>query len=491
MTIKAAAACLLTLAGSVATAAAPASVERVESGLLPPVTIVGEPTRTMRLAERMAHHRVPAVSVAVIEDGRIAWSRAYGSLDRGGARPATERTLFQAGSLSKPLTAAASLTLVQAGRLSLDGPVNDYLKLWKVPPADGLAGKPVTLRYILGHTAGFTVHGFRGYDSGAPLPSLRQILDGAPPANSRPVRVDTMPGTAFRYSGGGYLVAQRLIEDVTGRPFAAAMDSTLLRPLAMARSTFAQPLPARLAPLAAVGHRPDGGAVPGGWHVFPEQAAAGLWTTPGDLARFVLWVMRGVRDGAAPDHRSVAARLIEPQTYVPGGARIGLGLVLDGTGPRPRFSHSGSTPGYRAFMIGFPETNQGAAIMASSDTSPELIKEILRALAAEYRWPERFHRMVRPIAVDQARLKGLSGTYSFESRERKGEEMHILVSVDGGALRAKLPDGSDRRLVAESDMRFVDPESETVLLFEAPDRVRIPALGIAAERNRKPEGASK
>jgi CubicO group peptidase (beta-lactamase class C family) len=477
------------LALCAAAAAAQPQIARVEKGLLPPVTFLGEPTRTMNLADRMAHYKVPAVSVALIENYRIAWTRAYGTAAAGGRR-ATARTLFQAGSLSKPVTAAAALSLVAGGRMALDAPLNDYLTSWKVPPSDKAEGKPVTLRGVLSHTAGFNVHGFRGYAAGEKVPTLRQILDGLAPANSEAIRIVQAPGSGLLYSGGGYAVLQQAIEDVARRPFADTMREALLRPLGMADSSYAQPLPGRLTARAAVGHALDGSEIEGRWHILPEMAPAGLWTTPADLARFALWLMEGSKPGAPPARHAVASMMLEPQKdaagrdfATPSGGRTGLGLVIDGEGAALRFSHSGSNPGQKAFFIGFPETGQGAAIMANSDASPALIQEILRSLADEYRWPDRFHKMIRPAALAPAALQALAGTYRFEPRERKGRTMTIVVTASDGLLLAAMPDGTSHRLRPVSAGQFLDPETELMLAFDGRGKIRIPSYRIVAQRD--------
>jgi CubicO group peptidase (beta-lactamase class C family) len=367
---------------AVAPAAPPPAVVRVEKGL------VSADGTAASIEARMAHYNVPAISIALIDGNHIRWARAWGKLSRTGSSPATPGTLFQAGSLSKPFTAAAALSLVRDGRLALYAPVNDRLRSWKLPDPGNGEARLVTLRRILSHNAAINVGGFRGYEAGAPLPSLRQVLDGEAPANSPPIRVEGRPGSGFHYSGGGYVIVQQLLEDATGKPFAKTLHDLILAPLGMRSSSFAQPLPERAAAKAAVGHRPDGSEAEGRWHVFPEAAAAGLWTTPTDLARFVLWIMRGAGPGAPAAQRAVAARMLEPQLDLPSGSKAGLGLVLEGSGRAFRFSHSGSTWGYRAIMLGYPATGQGAVIMANSDTSPELVKELLASLAAEYGWPE-------------------------------------------------------------------------------------------------------
>src|SRR5688572_27074372 len=159
-------------------------IRRVETGLRFPRTIRGRPVAQMQLDERMRHYKVPGVSIAVIDSFRIAWARGYGVRETGGTSSITTETLFQAASISKPIAAVAALRLVQKGKLDLDEDVNVKLRSWKVPENAFTLARPVTLRRLLSHGAGLTVHGFRGYTSSAPVPTVLQVLDGHSPANS-------------------------------------------------------------------------------------------------------------------------------------------------------------------------------------------------------------------------------------------------------------------------------------------------------------------
>jgi len=176
------------------------------------------------------------VSIALINDGRIEWARGYGTLEAAGKATVTPETLFQAASISKSLTAMVTLRLVEQGKLDLDSDVNKRLVSWKVPENEFTKEQKVTVRRLLAHTAGVTVPGFLGYEVGETLPTLRQILDGEKPANSAPIRVDMTPGGKFRYAGGGYVILQQLIMDVSGKSFPELMQKTLLHQLGAART---------------------------------------------------------------------------------------------------------------------------------------------------------------------------------------------------------------------------------------------------------------
>jgi CubicO group peptidase (beta-lactamase class C family) len=207
----------------------------------------------------------PGASIAVIDGDRIAWAKGYGKT-AAGAGAVTATTLFLAGSISKPVAALGALSLVERKKLALDEDVNTRLETWKIPASNLTAKDPVTLRMLLSHSGGLTVHGFPGYEVGKPVPSLTQILNGEPPANTSAIRVDIRPGERFRYSGGGYTVMQQLLIDVSGQPFDTFMASAVLRPLDMRDSTYSQALPAPLARRVATGHYAGGQAVTGNHH---------------------------------------------------------------------------------------------------------------------------------------------------------------------------------------------------------------------------------
>ena len=321
-----------------------------------------------KLAQRMSELKVPGVSIAVINGGKLEWARAYGT--------ATPETLFQAASISKPVAAMAALHLAQNGNFNLDQDVNEKLVSWKIPTNEFLGENKVTVRRLLSHSAGLTVHGFRGYAQGEPVPTLKQILDGEKPANCAPIRVDILPGSKWRYSGGGYTILQQLMIDLMKMPFPQIMNMIVLRKLGMKHSTYEQPLPANLAATAATGHRADGNAIAGKWHTYPEMAAAGLWTTPSDLALFVIEMQKSIK-GASNQviERTMANEMVKRQFD-----EFGLGLVILSKG----FHHSGSNEGFRAKIYGTLDSGFGVIIMTNSDTGDKLINEIGGAIEAEY-----------------------------------------------------------------------------------------------------------
>lgn len=431
---------------------------RVESGLLPHFVIAGRPLPARTLAERMAFWKVPGISVAVIDDGRIDWAKGCGVMEAGAAAPVTTRTLFQAASISKPVAALAALRLVEQGRLVLDEDVNVKLTSWKVPENDLTATEKVTLRRLLSHTAGLTVSGFGGYPAGDPVPTMTQILDGQTPANSKAIRVDVIPGKIWRYSGGGFTVAQQLLMDVSGRPFPALMADLVLRPVGMEDSTYEQPLPEARRGQAAAGHASDGKLLNGRYHTYPEMAAAGLWTTPTDLAKFLLEIRQ-----ALAGHSTVLSQPLAREMTTAVKPGYGLGLNLSGAGLAVSFGHGGSNEGFKCDMRLFPETGRGAVIMTNGDRGGFLAAEVLRAIAREYGWPAFGPVEKKTVAVDPKALAMLQGRYEL------GPGRFLEVKLESGALFAGDSEGTVE-LYPESETRFFDTEEgHTIVFVKGPD----------------------
>ena len=448
---------------------AAARIRRLEDSLLPRVVIVGE-SRLASLADRMAHHRVPAVSLAVIAGHRIEWATAWGMADVAAGRAAGAATLFQAASISKPVAATAALTLVQEGRLDLDADVNGYLTSWRLPDTAVAQGEKVTVRRLLTHTAGLTVHGFPGYARTGQVPTAVDVLDGK--GNTDPVRVAMKPGAMWRYSGGGYTVLQVLLADVTDTPFDVLLRQRVLGPVGMTASTYESPLPQGRWEEAATGYRADGAPVEASWHVYPEQAAAGLWTTPSDLARWGLAILAAY-DGA---EGGVLMPETARQMLTPGLNGWGLGPSLDAQ--RLRFGHGGANEGFRCVLVVFFD-GRGAAIMTNSDRGAALASEILGTLAVAYDWPD-YRPIERTVAaVDLSGYPALAGTYRVEARG-----LEAVVSVEEGRLYVSGTGIGRAELLPESETVFFSREdgSRFTFLRENGRVVAFTAMGLRAEK---------
>jgi hypothetical protein len=338
----------------------------------------------------------------------------------------------------------------------------------------------------LGHVAGTTVHGFPGYRRGRPLPSLRQVLDGEPPTNTPPVRVNALPGLQFRYSGGGTSIVQQALMDVTGLPFPELMRELVLGPLGMEHSTYEQPLPQARWPEAATGHRYVGGRLDGDWHVYPEMAAAGLWTTPSDLAQLVLEVqaVRVGREGRVLTKESVAA-MLTPQAKGP----VGIGFWVEGEGDRQRFEHGGGNEGFRCRLLGYAEQGLGAVVMTNADAGWILVQEVLGAIAREYRWPlgegERIGFLELPRRAAQLEQSDWAG-HVGEYEVHQGYHMRV---VHGADLALQPPGQPALTLVPTSKTAFYAEALDLEVTFRQDEAGRTTGLvlrqnGIDVEARR-------
>lgn len=395
----------------------------------------------------MKKRQIPGLSLAIIQDGKIVKAAGYGATEAGGKTQVTPSTLFQAGSISKSIAALGALYLVEKGKLSLDDDVNNRLTSWKVPENDFTRQRKVTLRLLLSHTAGMTVHGFPGYAIGEQIPSVVQVLNGEKPANTAPVRVDLLPGSRWRYSGGGFTVMQQLVVDVSRKPFPEFMKEVVLAPLGMESSSFEQPLPKNLARLTATGHDPDRTQVKGRWHIYPEMAAAGLWTTASDLARFAI----GIQQSRAGKANPVISASMTAQMLTNVNSNYGLGVGVESSGDKLRFSHGGRDEGFDAMYIAYAATGQGAAIMLNANDNSRSVSRILQVIARDYHWPDYPLPTVatRPAAkVSASVLETVTGRY-----ELSNNNMTTLV-VEKGRLFTSVDGLTDEELLPETDSRF-------------------------------------
>ncbi|HEY6388676.1 MAG TPA: serine hydrolase [Candidatus Acidoferrum sp.] len=449
-----------------------ARISRIENGLLPAVIIKGQLPQSMTIADRMAHYKVPGVSEAFFDHGQIIWTKTYGFADVASKKPVTSDTLFQAASISKPVAALAALRLVQDGKLALDEDVNVKLRTWKVPENAFTVKEKVTVRRILSHSAGLTVHGFAGYTSDEPVPTVVQILNGEKPANSDPIRADVVPGTLWRYSGGGYVVLQTLLSDVTGKPFPQIMHELVLGPAGMTHSTYEQPLPQNRASEAATPYRSDGSPVKGGAHTYPEMAPAGLWTTPSDLARMAMEVQNEYAGKSSKILSQDMARQMLTRQF----GTSGLGFGLESPGEKPRFAHGGANEGFRCNIETYTDSGQGFAVMTNSDSGGELTEEIFRAVAKEYGWPD-----FRPIEhtlvkINPATFAAYAGTY-----EILGVGKLSVTTKPTGLYVAAEPFGPDSiELLPESPIQFFILSGDVTFTFRKDAQGAITGLTLHA-----------
>ena len=342
------------------------------------------------LAERMEHYHTPGVSIAVIEDFRIAWAKAYGVLKAGGGRPVATDSSFEAASTSKMVTASIVLHFVEKGMLSLDEDINTYLKSWKLPENDFTRRRKVTLRLLLTHQAGLPATNFpQKEDAGDP--TLIQVLNGESPAMNKPAVVEYVPGDKWQYSNIGYVVVQQILEDATGQPFSRIADETVFKPLGMKDSTFVYPLDQRRQGNEAWPH--DAGGTLRRPGMCPTALAhGGLMTTPSDLALFAVELMqayhgRSDRLLSKAMVRRMFTKVLDLDPATMGGLPVGegLGVFLYGEGDDLVFLHpGGNSPGMNCWLFGYPAKGRGGCVMTNGADGEVLALEIISALNRVY-----------------------------------------------------------------------------------------------------------
>ena len=381
-------------------------ISRFENNLVP-ISADGanvDFTHPRPLAERMLVYNVPGLSIALIHDFDIEWARSYGVLEANGADLVTDDTLFHAGSIAKPVSAAAALALVEDGTLSLDENVNERLTSWQVPENEFTTETGVTLRSLLSHSSGLTDglpmrsnrdpewNWWTTGEGQSPSVTILQLLEAQPPVEGSPTRVTHTPGTVYQYANLGYGVLELLINDTTRQPFSKFMQDTVLSPLNLSRSTFSQPLPENFRSNAVTEHYFDGTPYPDKRHHFPVLAAGGLWTTPSDLARFAIDLMlayNGERGRLLSPE--MAREMLSPQIEIPDNPfadAAGLGFMLGDAQGTPIVFHTGGTWGSTSLLWFFPESGDGVVIMTNTAGGDGAIRfEILLGLAQIYGWP--------------------------------------------------------------------------------------------------------
>lgn len=400
-----------------------AKIKEVENNLLPGIQFADSTIMHYNISDRMKSYIVPSVSIAVINHGKIAWAKAYGLADVKLKRKATTNTLYQAASISKSVNAVSIMRLVKENKVDLDTSISSYLKTWQLPVNDYNRGRKITLRKLLSHTAGISVAGFNSYKRDSPQPTLDQILNGHPPANSEPIKPITYPDSGFRYSGGGTVISRKIMEDITGKGYIEILNNTVLQPLKMTRSTYDQPLPSTWADVAS-GYHQDGREVEGKYLLNPELAPDGLWTTPTDLAKLIITLQESL-SGKSNFLDSIAVK--ELFRKVTGD--VAPGFFIYTKGKDTYFQHAGSNFGYKSNYFGSLHKGNGVVVMINSDQY-DIVPEIINSVAKAYGWTGFYNPVMKKlVVVPDQQLTQYVGRYSLES-----PEMHFKIKKMNGHL---------------------------------------------------------
>ena len=426
-------------------------VDAIMNNIKPELQIEGDSVPVYTIEQRLKMLGIPGISIAVVADGELIWARSYGMADSSANRPVTTGTLFLAGSISKPVAALAALDMVEEGKLNLDENVNNKLVSWKLPDNEFTASEKVTLRRILNHTAGLTVWGFPGYDKGDTIPSVVEVLDGK--GNTDSVRVYKKPGESWMYSGGGYTIMQLMMTDVEAKSFPQIMKERVLDPLGMDKSTYENPLPEPLHSIAATGYRTNGKEVEGKWPIYPEMAAAGLWTTPSQLIRYAQAVHRIY----LKNEKGVISKDLVLEMLTPGMNNHGLGPGIGKD--EVWWGHGGADEGFRARLVAWKDHPNAIVVMVNSDNG-SIIDEILIAVASAYGWPGFQPTVKKVIHLSEEIGKVIAGKWNIDGvglATFTYEDGHLVVT--GSFLDEPVT------LLAESDTTFFDKSDGQPLFF--------------------------
>lgn len=427
-------------------------IKQIENHLAGEVKITGEKDYTLH--ERMAHYKVKGLSIAVVENYKIAWAKGYGWADEKERRPVTVNTMFEPGSISKSLNALGILKLVQENKLDLNADINTYLKSWTFPYDSISKGKPITLANLLSHTAGLTVHGFPGYSRTDKIPSVPEILDGQKPANTTAVRSAFEPGLRFQYSGGGTTKSQLILTDYTQMPYDQFMAEQVFKPLDMTNSSYTQPPAANKLKQVATGYRADGSMVETKFHVYPEQGAAGLWTTPTDIGKYIIETQLAYEGKSAKLLNQDMTKLrLSP--YL--DASAALGVFIEERGGIKYFQHGAANEGFRGIYFGSLEGGYGLAIFVNSDNGG-IMGELINSVATVYNWKDFYTPILqKSIPVAETILQEYPGIYI------QGENFtNILKKKDGLYLNSN---GNSMKMYFSSDIDFFNKESQVLKQF--------------------------
>ncbi len=437
-------------------------ISKVENGLTGGIVVEGD--KPWNIKQRMELHNIPAVTIAVVKDYKIDWAKAYGYADISEKRLADASTRFQAASISKSLNAVTLLKLAQEKKIDLYVDINSYLTSWKFPYDSVSKNKKISVANLLSHTAGLTVHGFGGYDTSATIPSVYNVLNGQAPANSAAVRSQAEPGVKSVYSGGGTTISQLIVMDVTKSRYEDYTFANVLKPIGMTNSFYGSHSSLAQPKDLATAYRAPGGEISGKYHLYPELAAAAMWTTPSDLGRFIIETQLSLQGKSNKVLSQEMTRLMLTP-YI--DKSTGLGVFVDKRGPETWFQHGGANAGFRSQYFGSMEGGNGVIVMVNSDNGA-IMQEIINSVANVYHWKDFYIPMVKKIfPVSQEVALTFTGKYEI------APQFILTISMENGQMKAQatgqgtldiFPEAENKYFVKVANIRleFVKNESGKV-----------------------------
>jgi len=431
---------------------------KIENGLLPAVVIENENSITYSIIERMQYYDVPGLSIAVIKDNKIEWAKSYGLKEKGTTDIVTLNTMFQAASMSKPITGIVAVKLAEQGKIDLYKSVNEQLKSWQIPENEFTKKKAVTPELLLLHLGGLNVHGYHGYSVSDTIPTIIDILNGTGSANSEPMKVIMEPGTKWKYSGGGYTVLQLLMEEVSGKSFPQLMKENLFNPLGIKNSTFSHNLSRSEEESIAKAYKYDGSMVKGGYHIYPEKTAAGLWCTPSDYAKMVIEIQKAY---FGQSNKIVSQKTAET-LFTRNLGYMGYGFMIRLQGDSTAIAFGGGNKGFTCNIFSYFHQGSGAVIMVNSDNG-KVMGEILRSMSKEYSWPELKPKTMKAADVATSTLLNYVGTYKGISTDNV--EFTFEISLENKCLYSTINNRTSK-LYAKNEKEFIIPDGDWSISFK-------------------------
>lgn len=431
-------------------------IKNVENSLVGWAQIKDNDFVKWKIIDRMKFYNVPAVSIAVINNGKIEWLKAYGLADKNENRKADVNTLFQAASVSKMINALGILKISEEHLIEIDEPVNIYLESYGITQADSVNG-PVTIANLLSHTAGFNNPGFEGYEYGDTIPTLMQIINGNSPANNPPIHQDFKAGVKFLYSGGGVLISQKIIEDLLKISYDKWITKTVLNPLNMNSSSYDQPLPQEKWKLSATGYDVNGKLVSDRILVYPQLAAAGLWTTPSDLCQVLLTIVNSSKGKDSFIKQETAKRMISP--FLEKGSS-GLGTSLRSWGEQQYLYHTGANRGFRTVGIINIEEEKGAVVMINSDQF-DFVMEIIKSISLVYDWKDYYSPQFQtPVPPPVSKQEDYEGVYETE------DSLNFVITFSNNNYFITIGDDAPQKMYFNTEDEFFILEELSQCTFE-------------------------
>lgn len=430
---------------------------QLENQIIGKVKFLEEPENFSTIVNEMTEYKIPALSLAIINDGKIEWTNTYQNPSFS-EQNLNNSSIFQAASLSKPVTFFAALRMHTAGKIDLDENIENYLESYQLPQGKQTVENPVTFRNIFSHTSGITSGGYQGYGSHHTIPTDVAVLKGSKGVNSPAIEVISTPNKVLAYSGGGYTLAEVALQDIFKDDFSNSMNQWILQPIGMENSEFTQPLQPSDSSKVAKGYTSNGVVLDGGWRNHPEQAAAGLWSNATDMATFLIEIYKGYQGQSSIFSKSEIESILSHE-------RDGhiYGFIVNKTDTGFAITHYGGNAGYRTGMTIDLNTGKGLVYLINSDNGGALGNELLLSASQVYRWNHFKRISAKRNQLNSEVLKKLIGKYKWNSQV----ELSIRYDDETNLFSLHFPNGDTYELISikDEELSFINPNTGVNVKF--------------------------